>query len=84
MTGSDVCALNLQSQLMGEIEEFGMRRVVGHSPTGQDAAGVCHVASWAPEGGSGHHIPGQGRECLWLAGRWANPAGPKLAPFGCL
>ena len=47
MTGSEVCALNLQSQLMGEIEEFGMRRVVGHSPTGQDAAGVCHVASWA-------------------------------------
>lgn len=47
MTGGDVCALNLQSQLMGEIEEFGMRRGVGHSPTGRDAAGVGRVALWA-------------------------------------
>lgn len=34
VTGGNVCALNLQSQLMGKIEEFGMRHVVGHSPMG--------------------------------------------------
>lgn len=39
MTGSDVCALNLQSQLMGKMEGSGMRRVLGLSPAGRDAAG---------------------------------------------
>lgn len=38
VTGGDVCALNLQSQLMGKIEGFGMRCVVSCSPAGGDAA----------------------------------------------
>ena len=57
VTGGDVCALNLQSQLIGEIEGFGMRSVTGHGPRGRDAAGEEEHGSRLPEGGSGEHFP---------------------------
>ena len=87
MTGGNVCALNLQSQLMGEIEEFGMRRVMGHSPMGQDASWRGSTSSWLSEEGVGATFLPQ------PLGRWENGSSSLGAgltrqvlgcPFGCL